>query len=93
MMPRVHALWMTCVHDGLDHLVTDAEVGGAGDVVGERRFRTLCGRSILSAALVCEPLPRCRQCGLHIDDDPGVTRKPRQHRSLTRWLSRFAGTH
>lgn len=80
LMPRVQAMWVTSTDEGIEHLVCDIDVGDP-DRTG-RRLHAVCGRSMLPAALVCEPLPRCADCERHVDRDP--LQQSRPHRRLRR---------
>ncbi|APU23875.1 hypothetical protein UA75_29550 [Actinoalloteichus sp. GBA129-24] len=56
---RLWTTWLTSTEHGVDHAVTD-ESAQAGRASGE--YVAVCGATVLSAPLTCEPLPPCRQC-------------------------------
>ncbi len=80
-MPRVHAVWVASTDEGIEHLVCDIDVGDPDRTA--LRLRAVCGYSVLPAALVCEPLPRCGDCERYVDwDPPQRARRPRRLRRL-----------
>lgn len=57
-----HVVVVTCYEDMLDHLVTSDDMAQAISSDATDGFRTVCGRRILPAPMVCDPLPCCPLC-------------------------------
>lgn len=55
------AVWVTCVVDGADHAVSDADMS-AGVAAGHGQYRAICGDDVVSAALTAPPGRWCARC-------------------------------
>lgn len=56
-----HTTSMTCVTDGLAHLVPD-DAHAAGVAAGTGLYRALCGHQVAAAPLICPSGPSCARC-------------------------------
>ena len=59
--PREAPIPLTGATDGRTHLVSTADLDRTIAEQGNR-YRTLCGRTVLAAALTAPPGTRCRDC-------------------------------
>jgi hypothetical protein len=60
-MTTRQAVWVTCVVDGADHAVSDADMS-AGLAAGQGQYRAICGDEVVSAALTAPPGRGCVRC-------------------------------
>jgi hypothetical protein len=56
---EIRLIWMTCIADGLEHGVTDANMA-LGSHHG--RYDALCGHPVLPRPMTCPPGQRCPRC-------------------------------
>lgn len=83
---QVALVSVTCTGDGLDHQVSDAELGGAGR---PGRYQAVCGRLVLPAPLVAMPGPVCPECSASLAD---VDQLPLPQGGLARLLRWTGGS-
>lgn len=86
-----HASSLTCVVDGLAHLVSD-EAAAAGVVARQGTYAALCGHTVHAAAMVSSLGRPCQLCDLHAQsggDPAGAERRRRRHgRGYGGWTER-----
>lgn len=58
-----HVVPVTCVADGLDHLVTD-DAHAAGVAAGTGMYLALCAHQVAAQPLASPPGPPCPRCAL-----------------------------
>jgi hypothetical protein len=57
---ELQVVWVTsAAADGVDHAVTDEDMAAG---LGLGQFVGVCGSSVVPAAMVAPPLPRCQRC-------------------------------
>jgi hypothetical protein len=59
---------LTAADDGLRHRVAERAYE-EGLETGTGRYKTLCDRTVMTAAMIAVPGPSCRACGQR-DDEP-----------------------
>jgi len=78
-------VWMTCVHDGADHAVTDTELA-TGPHHDNGIYQAVCGRTVTPHAMVTPSGRPCTTCCATLSQLRPPTR-PRLRR--LRWLARL----
>ena len=73
------SVMVTCSIDGYAHQVDDAMLA-EGVARGSGRLLTICGRSIVSAAMIDPPGTPCPLCAAVVDMDPPNEPGPRPSR-------------
>ena len=91
-MADLQVVWVTsAAADGVDHAVTDEDMAAG---LGLGQFAGVCGSSVVPAAMVAPPLPRCQRCVVFLRarttlrEFPTPTPTRRRRRRLSVWRRR-----